>query len=189
MTDSIRYQRANMFPPSCFNEATKADFEDWPTFGDFLLVVGPNGTGKSHFAAAASHELGGWPKVKWVGVPDLSLWLRRAMDRGNDDSEAYIRSDLLEARVLVLDDLLAGRNTDYVLSTLLGVVNGRLERRSPTIATCDRGLKEIEAWDSSLASRLGGFDLVKLVGEDRRLKNRRVFDVRSRVRRDTEAME
>jgi DNA replication protein DnaC len=181
----IRHQRVNMFIPPCFEGARLEDFEDPERLrevGPMALILGPNGVGKSHLAAALAKVISAMlGRPKWASIPDVALWIRRSFDRGAEDSEAAIRDDLQAAGVLVLDDLLAGRNSDFLLTTLLGVVNGRICRGAPTIVTCDRGLKEIEAWDSSLASRLGGFDLVKLTGEDRRLRGRRVFEARARA--------
>ncbi len=170
MRNHISYTRWNLPVPSIFESAKLSDFPGFvaPEKGN-VLVTGPNGVGKSHLAAALGREWGG--SVKWVDIAMLMTWIRSTFrDDTGDDSESMILNDVLSAQVLVLDDLLAGKQSEYWISTLLKVTNQRIYTRAPTVVTCDKPLAAIDALDSSLASRLGGFVQIRLDGKDRRLE-------------------
>jgi DNA replication protein DnaC len=131
-----------------------------------LFVYGENGAGKSHAAAVLAKCWG----LRWVSVPTLLTRVRRSFDSRVEESEFDIVRELIEARGMVLDDLLAGVRSDFGLGTLFAVVNGRVEESRLTVVTSALDLATIDALDSGLASRLGGFDRVKIAGGDRRLR-------------------
>lgn len=76
-----------------------------------------------------------------------------------EESELGAIEDLVETRGMVLDDLLACAKTDFGISTIFTLLNGRVERRRLTVVTSDRDLETIDALVTSLASRLAGFYL------------------------------
>ena len=131
-----------------------------------LFIYGGNGTGKSCAAAAAAVAWG----ASWVSVLKLLPRIRRSFKSSVAESELDIIEDLIGRRVVVLDDLFACAKSDFGLSSILAILNGRLEDLRITIVTSDRDLEAIDRLDSSLASRLSGFHRVRIVGEDRRIR-------------------
>jgi DNA replication protein DnaC len=98
------------------------------------------------------------------------------------DEEAKARVELmmrrsLEADLLVLDDIGAGKNTQSVLDKLMRIINERLNREKSIIATSNLPLGELEAMFSAqdptqgrrIASRISGACVtVAFGGSDKR---------------------
>lgn len=129
-----------------------------------VLFSGTNGVGKSYAAAILAHE---WD-AQWVNTMELLVLIRRTYSPHSETTEAALLKDLREYRVLVLDDLMAAGRTEHGLSTVLHVVNGRLEAGQVTVVTCEKSLEAVDEWDSSLASRLLAYRRIMLLGKDRR---------------------
>ena len=157
--------------PKIYWSAHVADFPESAGWGflskpESLYITGDNGVGKSHLAGALAVK---WD-AEWLSTPRLMLDVRRCMGRYAEHSEAHLYDYWHGRWALVIDDLLAASKTDFGLTWLLAVINGRIEDDKPTIVTCDRSLAEIDKIDTSLASRLAGFKRIKLDGVDRRLE-------------------
>lgn len=129
-----------------------------------VLFLGTNGVGKSYAAAILAHE---WD-AQWVSAMSLLVRIRRTYSPHAEESEASVLEDLCSHKVLVLDDLMAAGRTEHGLSTMLYVVNERLESMRPTVVTCEKALEAVDEWDSSLASRLLEYRRITLAGKDRR---------------------
>src|SRR5206468_1001327 len=84
-----------------------------------LLFVGREGTGKTHVAIAALREVlrRGYTGLYW-NVPELFLELRRIMAEQGSTSEADIFDEARRVDLLVLDDLGAERQSEYVTDRL-----------------------------------------------------------------------
>ena len=129
-----------------------------------LLLLGGNGTGKTHLAAALALE--------WLAKyhQALKAMIRiRASFHSRQTTELQIIESLTDPRVLILDDLFAPVSSDFWLSSALAIIDERITSCKPTVVTTDRTLQQIDALDTSLASRLAGFKRITLTGEDRRL--------------------
>jgi DNA replication protein DnaC len=131
-----------------------------------VLILGPNGVGKSYAAAILAHL---WD-AQWINVPKLLARVRRTFSKWSEESELGVLDSLNAHKVLVLDDLMAFNRSEHGLSTIMSIVNDRLEQDLSTVVTCDKSLEHIDNIDSGLASRLGGYTRVTLTGKDRRLK-------------------
>lgn len=102
-----------------------------------LLFTGPSGVGKTHLAVAVLHEL-----VTHKGVQgqfwDFHSLIRKIKDSYNPETattELQVLEPVVEAGVLLLDDLGAWKMTDWMVDTLFYILNGRYMAKRATIVS------------------------------------------------------
>ena len=110
----------------------------WPTDRFFLVLSGPPGRGKTHLAAAAmksvwaAHEVAG----RFVVVPELLRRIRATFDEETRTETAeQVIAEMLECRLLCLDDLGAEKASEWAAEQVFTIVNHRYTRQMPTIIT------------------------------------------------------
>jgi DNA replication protein DnaC len=132
----------------------------------WLLLIGPNGCGKTHLAAAiANKSLEDGALVLFATVPDLLDHLRAAFAPTSNEVYDQLFSRMREAEVLVLDDLGAQQSSPWANEKLFQLLNYRYNSRFPTVITANsRGLQGI---DERIRSRLTDASLVTTVIMDR----------------------
>ena len=124
-----------------------------------LFLCGSVGTGKTHLAAAVTHEL-----IRMT-VPVLfgtaTALLTRIKDGWQDDSDKAAIDALCKVPLLVIDDLgkeYARRNSDgwsWVHEQLYHVINRRYEDYLPMVITTNLNLAELNnKLDISIVSRI-----------------------------------
>jgi len=135
-----------------------------------LLLWGDVGTGKTYFAACIANYLID------RGVPVLMtnfIRLANALMTGFDeDRNAYITS-LDNYRLLIIDDLGAERQSDYMLEQVYNIIDSRYKSRQPLIITTNLPLSEIKTPSEIKYSRIYSRILemcvpIKFEGTDRR---------------------
>lgn len=142
--------------------------------GRWLYLHGPVGAGKTALAYAILQELLG-KGVAGIAdtVPDLMDQLRP----GRDD-QAWERMEALRgAELLVLDDLGAQRNTEWVTETLFRLLNHRSRALLPTIITSNDSLGQLlqlgrgtVEWERIVDRIAEMAEIVQLSGPSRRLE-------------------
>ncbi|HEX4825590.1 MAG TPA: ATP-binding protein [Candidatus Polarisedimenticolaceae bacterium] len=134
-------------------------FESWPDRIEHgLLFQGPPGTGKTHLAVAILRDLAErkGAHVHFAEQRELLKDLQSTFD-ASGRSEAEVLAPVLEAEVLLLDDLGAGRTTPWAQDVMHDVLAHRYNRRLPTLMTTNRPMGDEDGVGEglSLKDRLG----------------------------------
>lgn len=130
----------------------------------WLVLVGPNGCGKTHLAAAIANDcVTRGVEALFLVVPELLDHLRDAYASNATEGYSELFALIREAEVLVLDDLGAQYTTPWAYEKLYQLINYRYNACLPTVITANT-LAEL---DARLASRLDDGSLVIKVTCDR----------------------
>lgn len=115
---------------------TREFIDEFPARERGLLFYGSSGTGKTHLAVAALRELILEKGVRghYVNLLELVQRLMMTFDAGGA-ARQEILDPVVEADVLVLDELGAGKVTPWVLDLLYFLVNSRYMNRRMTLCT------------------------------------------------------
>jgi DNA replication protein DnaC len=172
----------------------------YPAVERGLLLMGKVGTGKTHLAVAALRELVETKGAQglYVNFLELVQALQMSFD-GSGASRDDILTPVIEAELLVLDELGAGKPTEWVRDLLYFVINSRYmarrvsvfttnyldnpqparPRQAPRGATAETAPPATERWMETLADRIGDrlrsrlaemCDVIKLYGDDYRTR-------------------
>ncbi len=139
-------------------------FRDARSFAEsmdgWLVLVGGNGCGKTHLAAAiANYRLERGDTVCFATVPDLLDELRSTFAPGASERFDTVFRRLLDVRLLVLDDLGAHQSSPWAQEKLYQIFNHRHLGRMPTVVTTNLEPKEMER---RIASRVLDLEVVVL---------------------------
>jgi len=111
--------------------------EAFPVVDKGLLFHGPVGVGKTHLAVgilkAVVRKTGA--RGYFFETPELLREVRNTYNARVDETEMGILKPILDADILVLDDLGAEKTSEWVQETLGLVVNSRYNTKRPTILT------------------------------------------------------
>lgn len=102
-----------------------------------LLFTGPPGVGKTHLAVAILSDVVRRYGVRgrFVDFTSLVHEIQTTFDPGSQTSKAAILDPVMEADVLVLDELGAQKPTEWVQNVLYLIINTRYTERRPTLFT------------------------------------------------------
>ena len=128
----------------------------------WLVLLGPNGCGKTHLAAAiANQRLAQGQPAFFMVVPDLLDHFRAAYSPESKMAYDELFETVRSTPLLILDDLGSQSSTPWAQEKLYQILNHRYNARLATIITSSLRLEEIEA---RLSSRMGDPRLSIIIG-------------------------
>ena len=130
--------------------------DQFPVFDKGLLFYGDTGVGKTHLAVALLREaiIRKGAKALFYETRELLKIVRDTYNGNAEATELSILKPVLEAELLVLDDLGLEKKSEWVDETLGLVINSRYSERRLTVITTN--LRDVENTEpGSFAFQLG----------------------------------
>lgn len=142
--------------------------ENFDTDSTSLYFYGRTGLGKTHLSLAIANEAikKGYNVLYGSVINFLNKMEKEKF--GRVESTIDTEELLIDADLLILDDLGAEFSTAYTVSALYNVINSRVARGVPTIISSNLDLEELKSrYPESIASRIiGTYATVKFIGKD-----------------------
>lgn len=156
------YREMQRVYKSCISYAENFDLES-----QSLYFFGRTGLGKTHLSLAIANEAikKGYNVIYGSVIGFLNKMEREKFGR----AETFETEDILiDADLLILDDLGAEFQTAFTTSAIYNLINSRIARGVPTIISSNLSIKELkERYPESVASRIiGNFATVEFIGSD-----------------------
>jgi DNA replication protein DnaC len=130
---------------------------EYPSVDRGLLFMGTCGVGKSHLSVAILREL-----IEKKGVlclfyefGSLLKEIQNSYNPVSQTSELTVLAPVIEAEVLVLDELGATKPTDWVRDTMMQVINARYNNKKLTIFTTNYADTRRTPTEETLEDRIG----------------------------------
>jgi len=125
----------------------------------WLVFMGPSGCGKTHLAAAIANQRihQGHPAF-FISVSDLLDHLRSTFSPSSDVSYDELFEQVLNAPLLILDDLGVQASTAWAEEKLFQIINQRYNVQLPTIVNLAAGMT-LEDLEERWRTRLGDTSL------------------------------
>ncbi len=139
-----------------------------------LLLHGPSGTGKTHFAHALGNAVrAAWPD-KAVACLSAAAFVEELVAAMQEGGIVRWRARFRAADVFVLDDVQHLGDKERTQDELFHLFNHLYDRGCQIVLTCDRPPREIVGLADRLRSRFEGGLVVALQAPDRALRERMV---------------
>jgi len=133
--------------------------EAFPDVETGLLFAGDPGVGKTHLAVAVLRQLMTRHRItgRFVDYRDLLRSIQDSYNPVSETSELEILRPVLQADVLLLDELGARKPTEWVRDTVTQILNDRYRQRRVTLITTNFGDDDSDADKATLADRIGPY--------------------------------
>lgn len=141
-----------------------------------IFMLGNTGLGKTHLSLSIAEKV--IEKGYNVLYDSIINYLRQIEKErfGRDSTGADTLGLLLDADLIILDDLGSEHDTSFYVSIIYNIINTRLNKGLPTIINTNLTPQEIEnKYEARLVSRLFAmYDYLKFMGNDiRHIKKRK----------------
>lgn len=138
-------------------ESARRFAQAFPVVQKGLMLIGPPGIGKTHIAVSALRQVITETGARGLYYDTRALLrdIRSTYNPVTHTAEMDVIRPVMEAELLVLDDLGAERLTDWVEETMSLIVNTRYNERRPTIFTSNYEDLPDESEMNSLLVRVG----------------------------------
>lgn len=146
------FENDDMSKPEITSIAKKyiENFKTFKNIGKGLLFYGPVGTGKTYAAAEIANALID------MGKPVLMTNFSRIINKLQSSFEGrqeYI-DGLNEFDLLILDDLAAERQTEYMLENVFNVIDARYRAKKPFIITTNLSIEQLKNPENIATARI-----------------------------------
>lgn len=125
------------------------NFQAHKKAGRCMLLLGKPGTGKTHLAIAIANYIMTNTRESAVyrTLGGILQDIRESYDDHSPTNEGWILKGLIAPSLLVLDEIGATKEkpSDFELTTLFSIINGRYEKELPTVIVSNLGPKELAA--------------------------------------------
>jgi len=129
---------------------------EYPSVDRGLLFMGTCGVGKTHLSVAILREL-----IEKRGVPclfyefgSLLKEIQNSYNPVSQTTELTVLSPVIEAEVLVLDELGATKPTDWVRDTIMQIIGTRYNDKKLTVFTTNYGDERRRSAEETLEDRI-----------------------------------
>ncbi len=139
-----------------------------PSESPNVIMSGETGLGKTHLSLAIAREaiLKGYT----VAYDSAVNFLRHIENEhfGRTDYKYDTLDNIIDADLLIIDDLGAEYESKFYTATIYNIINSRINHSKPTIISTNLRLEEFEErYDARITSRIGClFDYLKFCGND-----------------------
>lgn len=121
-------------------------FEEHRADGRSLILTGGVGTGKTHLMIAVmKHLVDGGFRPRYLSLYDYVVSVRETWSRGAEKTEREVISALAEYDLLLLDEVGVQAFSDNEMMLVHLLIDGRYQRRLPTVVASNLDAKGIEA--------------------------------------------
>ncbi len=140
-----------------------------------LMLMGNTGLGKTHLSLAIARRVIDKGFTVLYGSTQDFLRAVESEHFGRAQEENDTLSMLLQADLLILDDLGVEFNSDFYVSSVYNVINTRLNTEKPTIINSNLTVQEMEKkYSQRIVSRLfSSYNCLRFAGKDIRLLKKR----------------
>lgn len=134
-----------------------------------IFMIGKTGLGKTHLSLSIAKTVSERGFITAYGSVLNYLRAIEAEHFGRaEDPRADTLTVLLNADLLILDDLGSEYDSSFYAATIYNIINTRINQGSPTVISSNLSLAELQKkYNDRIISRiLGTYDLLRFVGED-----------------------
>lgn len=143
-----------------------------------LLFIGGTGLGKTFLSNCVAQEVikNGYTAIYQTAPILMDIVVQYKLSYGKNESSKDRYNQIFDADLLIIDDLGTETMNNIKFTELFNIINTRLLNNKKMIISTNLTIEKLyEVYDERVVSRLiGNFVICKFIGEDIRLKKKRI---------------